>query len=68
MGNDGSGSKLVDNNQVYKIRIVTKTVNCKSDCVVRKVFSTNSIPKGDKILKVFKYFDRGMFVVTLNQN
>ena len=45
LGNGGCGSKFVDNQEIYKIRIVTKTVNFKSDCVVRKVFSTNSIPK-----------------------
>lgn len=68
LGNDGSGSKLVDNDQVYKIRIVTKTINCKSDCVVRKVFSTNSIPKNEKFFKVFKYFDRGLLVATFNED
>lgn len=47
---------------------MNKTASSKSDCTVKYVYSTNSIPSDQKLVKVMKYGDKGLFVITASNN
>lgn len=47
---------------------MTKTVNCKADCTIKEVIATNPIPETQSLVKILKYLEKGIIVVTTETN